>query len=168
MSNLLQHEQKSRRPERRLESLQLFKIIMLYTPFGRSFWHVVGYSETEPFGHRLLELPRAALGLPGEPQEPFRFHFGYIFGAILDPESKKGEKVKIELSPRRELNFEGPGRPPKTMKIPPFLATLFGRGTRTPQGGPVAVSGAKVDAKRVSKRTPFGPVFGFFGDPVSR
>ena len=62
------------------------------------------------FGPRLLELPRVALGLPGEPQEPFRFHFGIIFGAILGPESKKDEKVKIELSLKRELNFEGPGR----------------------------------------------------------
>ena len=71
-----------------------------------------GYSEAGFFGPRLLELPRAALEPPGEPQEPFRFHFGYIFGVILGPDSKKGEKVKIELSPRRELNFGGvPGVP---------------------------------------------------------
>ena len=73
----------------------------------------LGYSETELFRFRLLDLPRAALGLPGEPQEPFRLHFGYIFGAISGPASKKGEKVKIELSPWRELNFGGPGRPRK-------------------------------------------------------
>ena len=41
--------------------------------------------------------------------ETFCFHFGVIFGAIWEPESKKGEKVKIELSCKRELNFEGPG-----------------------------------------------------------
>ena len=85
----------------------------MYAPFWRSFWHVLGYSEAGLFGPRLLELPRAALGPPGEPQKPFRFHFGYIFGAILGPESKKGEKVKFELSHERELNFGGPGRPPK-------------------------------------------------------
>ena len=73
----------------------------------------MGYSEAGLFGPRLLELPRAALGLPGEPQEPFRLHFGSILGAILDPEWKKGEKVKIELSLRRELNFGGPERPRK-------------------------------------------------------
>ena len=73
----------------------------------------MGYSEAVLFGPRLLELPRTALEPPGEPQEPFRLHFGYIFGAILGPESKKGEKVKIELSLQRELNFEGPGRPRK-------------------------------------------------------
>ena len=32
----------------------------------------------------------------------------------------------------------------------------------------MAVSGAKVEAKRVPAGRPFGPVFGFFGDPVSR
>ena len=89
----------------------------MYAPFWRSFWHVLGYSETELFGPRLLELPRVALGGPGEPQEPFWLHFGCIFGAILGPESKKGEKVKIELSPGRELNFGGPGRPRKRRKI---------------------------------------------------
>ena len=85
----------------------------VYAPFWRSFWHVLGYSEAGLFGPRLVELPRAALGPPGEPQEPFRLHFGCIFGAILGPESKKGEKVKIELSLKRELNFGGPGRPRK-------------------------------------------------------
>ena len=85
----------------------------LYAPFWRSFWHVLGYSGAVLFGPRLLELPRTALEPPGEPQEPFRLHFGHIFGAILGPESKKGEKVKIELSPKRELNFGGPGRPRK-------------------------------------------------------
>ena len=89
------------------------KKIIFYAPFWRSFWHVLGYSEAGLFGPRLLELPRAALGLPGEPQEPFRLHFGYIFGAILGPESKKGEKVKIEFSSGRELNLGGPGRPRK-------------------------------------------------------
>ena len=49
-----------------------------------------------------------------------------------------------------------------------FLAIHFGKGPGTPQGGPVAVSGAKVAAKRVPGGRPFGPVFGFFGDPVSR
>ena len=81
------------------------KKVILYAPFWRSFWHVLGYSLAGLFGPRLLELPRAALGPPGKPQEPFRFHVGCIFGAILGPESKKGEKVNIELSPRRELNF---------------------------------------------------------------
>ena len=105
-----------RSPEASREALgfaKRFKIPVLYAPFGRSFWHVLGYSETKLFGPRLLDLPRAALGLPGEPQEPFWFHVGFIFGAILGPESKKGEKVKIELSPKRELNFGGPGRPRK-------------------------------------------------------
>ena len=88
----------------------------LYALCWRSFCYVLGYSEAGLFGPRLLELPRAALGLPGEPQEPFRLHFGYIFGAILGPESKKGEKVKIELSPRRELNFGGPGVPENSEK----------------------------------------------------
>ena len=54
------------------------------------------------------------------------------------------------------------------MKIRPFLAALFGKGPGTPQGGPVVVSGAKVEAKRLPGGRPFGPVFGFFGDPVSR
>ena len=36
-----------------------------------------------------------------------------IFGVFWGPESKKGEKVKIELSSRRELHFGGPGRPRK-------------------------------------------------------
>ena len=57
---------------------------------------------------------------------------------------------------------------PKTVNIRPFLATLFGKGPGTLQGGPVAVSGAKVDAKRVPKGMPLRPVFGFFGDPLSR
>ena len=79
----------------------------------RGIWIRKTVQEAGHFGPRSLELPRAALGLPGELQEPFRLHFGYIFGAILGPESKKGGKVKIELSPKRELNFEGPGRPRK-------------------------------------------------------
>ena len=88
-------------PEASREALGVakrLKKVVLYAPFWRSFLHVLGYSETGLFWPRLLELPRAALGGPGEPQEPFRLHFGCIFGAILGPESKKGEKVKIELS----------------------------------------------------------------------
>ena len=74
------------------------------------FW---GVQKQSCFGPRLLELPKAPLGGPGEPQELFWLHFGFIFGAISGPGSKKGEKVKIELWPRRELNFGGPGRPQK-------------------------------------------------------
>ena len=66
------------------DAKRLSKIIF-YASFWRSFWHVLGYSEAGLFGPRLLELPRAALELPGEPQEPFRLHFGCIFGAILGP-----------------------------------------------------------------------------------
>ena len=86
----------------------------------------MGYSEAGLFGPRLLELPRAALGLPGEPQEPFRLHFGYIFGAILGPESKKGEKVKIELSLKRELNFGVPSRFQKQHFFASFLWDVSG------------------------------------------
>ena len=103
-------------PEASREALGVakrLKKIIFYAPFWRSFWHVLGYSETELFWPRLLELPRAAFGGPGEPQAPFWLHFGSMFGAILGPESKEGEKVKIELSLRRELNFGGPGRPRK-------------------------------------------------------
>ena len=103
-------------PEASREALgdaKLPTIVIFDAPFWRLFWHVLGYSETVLFWPRLLELPRAALGGPGEPQEPFWLHFGCIFGAILGPESKKGEKVKIELSLKRELNFGGPGRPRK-------------------------------------------------------
>ena len=81
-------------------------------PFGGHL-SCCGYSEAGLFGPRLLKLPRTALEPPGEPQEPFRFHLGFIFGAILGPESKKGEKVKIELARKRELNLGGPGRPRK-------------------------------------------------------
>ena len=45
--------------------------------------------------------------------KPFWWNVGSIFGVILASESKKGEKVKLELSPWRELNFQGPGHPQK-------------------------------------------------------
>ena len=59
---------------------------------------------------------------------PFWLHFGSIFGAIWGPESKKGEKVKIELSLKRELNFGGPRHPPKRPKID-FFGNSFREGS---------------------------------------
>ena len=115
VSNLFQNEPKSApgAQRRALGLAKRLKKVIFYAPFWRSFWHVLGYSEAGLFGPRLPELPRAALGSPGEPQEPSWLHFGCIFGAILGPESKKDEKVKIEPSLKRELNFGGPGRPRK-------------------------------------------------------
>ena len=63
--------------------------------------------------------------------EPFWLHFGAILGAVLGPESERGEKVKIELSSRRELNFEGPGTPKNQQKID-FFGNPFREGFREP------------------------------------
>ena len=68
------------------------------------------------FGQLLGRLLEPSQTASDQVLKPFGLHVGSIFGAILDPKSEKGEKVKIELSPKRELNFQGPRRPQKRQK----------------------------------------------------
>ena len=61
----------------------------------------------------------------------FRLDFGTIFGSILGPKSRQAKKVKIELSPRRELSFWGPGHPRNDQKND-FFRNPFREGSWDP------------------------------------
>ena len=79
----------------------------------------------------LRKLPERSQTRSRRDLEPFWLHFGSTFGAMLAPFSEAHEKVKIELSPRRELNFQGPGPSQKAQKNTvfrdPFRDGFWGR-----------------------------------------
>ena len=79
--------------------------------------------------------------------DPFGFHFGSMFGVILGPKSKKGEKVKIELSLKREFNFQG-------------LGTLFGKGPGASLGGVFGSLGSILTSFGKAIPLPGGAVLG--------
>ena len=112
---------------------------------------------------RLREPPKTA---SERIWKPFWLHFGSIFGAILVPKWGEAEKVKIELPPRRELNFRGPGHPQNDQKID-FFRNPFREGSRDPLSEPFLAFVARFWLDFGVPRGPHLPTFSAsFFDPV--
>ena len=82
------------------------------------------------FGQFLGRLCEPSQTASDQVWEPFGLHFGYILGAILDPISKQGEKVKIELPPKRKFNFQGPRHPQQPQKTTLLFRNPLREGSR--------------------------------------